>query len=99
MYTPSVVSKSLPKVSIVMVPGEGAVQFHHTEAGPERPAGSGSPGSAVAPRLVPNTLAGYTDISGNTQSDTPGKLSFAGGVGLIVTLATGPRTSVPPMSA
>ncbi len=62
----------LPKVSIVTVPEEGAVQLHHTDAGPEVPAGSGSPGSAVAPTFVPGSV---TKVLANV---VPGKASLAG---------------------
>jgi len=52
--TPSTVSNSLPSVLKVAMPLAGAHQVSQTELGAgERPASFGSPGSSVAPQLVP----------------------------------------------
>src|SRR5690242_9490485 len=55
---PTVLRKSLPRVSMVAVPTPaGAVQVHQTDFSPETPALSGSPASAVALKLKPVSLA------------------------------------------
>src|SRR5262245_8972217 len=54
---PSVVSKLLPIVSMVVEPMAGAVQTHQTEWPPVLPAWFGSPASLLASILVPVKVA------------------------------------------
>jgi hypothetical protein len=50
------VSKLLPHVSTVTSPLKGAVHTHHTEAPPALSPWFGSPGSLLAPALLPDTV-------------------------------------------
>src|SRR6266511_532117 len=70
----SIVSKSLPVVVSVRPPSRGAVQVHQTDFSPSSEE-SGSPGSSVAPALLPPAVTFVP-----TRTKRVAKLSLSGSV-------------------